>query len=131
MTRLTDYEQLTGIKTALAAIPGVSTCKIGLEPNITADDYPIIRIVPSVIRPRNGRDFRRSEMEIIVYYGELAQPFEAGGIEAQYQFLLDTERAIMAAISPGAGWSARWRETILDEDRQPGYKLFASRFVID
>jgi len=65
-----------------------------------------------------------------VYYGELAHPFNEGGIEAQYEWLLEMEQRIKTALIPGAGWISRWQETILDEDRLPGYKLFVSRFVV-
>ena len=38
---------LESLRDALAGVPGVQSCKVGLEDNITPDDYPIIRIVPS------------------------------------------------------------------------------------
>ena len=37
---------LEAVRNALAALPGVTTCKIGMEDNISPADYPLIRIVP-------------------------------------------------------------------------------------
>ena len=69
-------------------------------------------------------------MDLLIYYGELPHEFESGGIEKQYEWLLAMERRIRDALIPSVGWFAEWRETVLDEDRPPGYKLFASRFVV-
>ena len=33
---------LNALLIPLAAIPGVNTCRVGLEANLTLDDYPII-----------------------------------------------------------------------------------------
>jgi hypothetical protein len=33
-------------------------------------------------------------------------------------------------VIPGQGWRAQWIETVWDEDRVPGFKLFASRFEV-
>ena len=121
------YPEIIKLRDALAAISGVATCKIGLEVNITAADYPMIRIVPS--------EFRRGEkttqsLSVLVYYGEKAHDFEPGGIEAQYEWLFAMEAQIKnAAISCGA--RVLWQDTVLDEDRVPGYKLFASRFTME
>jgi hypothetical protein len=49
---LTPFAQLTLIKTVLASVPGTATCRIGLEAAITADDYPVIRIVPTRLIPQ-------------------------------------------------------------------------------
>ena len=51
---------LDGLRAALAKLPGVRTCKIGLETNISPGDYPMIRIVPSEIRPNLGVRVRSS-----------------------------------------------------------------------
>lgn len=128
MAAPTHFEQLSAIKTALAGVTGVNTCQIGIEANITADAYPIIRIVPSALRQSDGR--RDTEIDLLVYYGELSHPFEEGGIEAQYEWLLGMERAVRNAILTAPGCFPVWQESILDEDRIPGYKLFASRFIV-
>jgi len=38
---------LETIRNKLATVPGVKTCKIGLEANILPEDYPMVRLVPS------------------------------------------------------------------------------------
>ena len=43
----TPMDLLRYLRTALAAVAGVQTCRIGLEAGITPDDYPIVRIVPA------------------------------------------------------------------------------------
>ena len=40
---------------ALADIPGVVSCKIGIEKNLSPADYPMIRLVPSRLSP--GRPY--------------------------------------------------------------------------
>lgn len=45
------YPLLASLKAALATVPDVMSCKIGLEANMTAEDYPMIRIVPSRLMP--------------------------------------------------------------------------------
>jgi len=35
---------LQTIRDKLATVPGVKTCKIGLEANISPDDYPMVRL---------------------------------------------------------------------------------------
>lgn len=121
------YPELIALRDTLAALPGIASCRIGLEPGIVPADYPLIRIVPSTYRRGEGA---RQELELLVYYGELANDFEAGGIQAQYEWLFATEAAIKdAAIASGV--VAAWVDTVLDEDRLPGYKLFASRFRLD
>ena len=121
------HPALIVLRDALAAIPGVTTCRIGLESNMTAADYPIIRIVPSVFR---RAEQTRQTLEVIIYYGEMAHEFAPGGIEAQYEWLFAREAEIKnAAIASGV--RCLWIETVLDEDRLPGYKLFASRFSLE
>lgn len=123
---------LTGVRDALALLEGVQTCRIGIEPDISAVDYPIVRLVPSVLRRSDTTP--RDVVDLLVYYGELSHAFEAGGIQAQYEWLLIMEGRIRLALIQGAkhpdGWRADWQETVLDEDRLPGYKLFASRFLL-
>ena len=44
-------DDLNAARDALALIPGVQTCAVGLEEVIGADDYPLIRLVPSRVAP--------------------------------------------------------------------------------
>jgi hypothetical protein len=123
------YDVLTTIQSRCEALDNVTTCKIGLEPNLTAADYPIVRIVPSVLR-NNTACAWRVDAEVIIYYGELSYAFNDGGIEAQYEWLLAMDVTIRNIIEVGDGWRAKWLDTVLDEDRLPGYKIFASRYLI-
>lgn len=133
---MTAFEAL---RDALATLPGVQTCKIGLEANITPDDYPIIRVVPSRMTPLQtvlgGKVLARNG-EVLIYFGAPVQPFEdapdAEGrtrLEKLYAALFDMEAAIIETFAaPPAGVRAvRYLETITDEDRLDTYKLMAIR----
>ena len=121
---MTFWEALTTLRDKLAAVPGVKTCRIGLEPNITPDDYPIARLVPSRIEQRDGR----VRYDVLIYFGLPIHSAETG-IEAEYQQLFDMERAIVAAVKQ-PGFVCQWIETITDEDRLEHYKLMAVRVEI-
>lgn len=127
---LSNWEILEGIKAACSTIADLSTCQIGIETPIVPTAYPMLRVVPSVLREREGFAPWKPEMEILVYYGEYVRPLDEGGLEAQYAWLLDMEERIKRAIIPGTGWRAKWIETVWDEDRIPGMKLFCSRFAV-
>jgi len=134
---MTLFELLTLMKTTLAAVPNVATCKIGLETAITPADYPIIRIVPSRLQPPNEGSARRG-MEVLIYFG--APVLEvSGGLEAVYAALFTLEAAILEAVqfaliqaglNAGAFLRSEYVETITDEDRLPHYKLFAMRWRV-
>lgn len=134
---MTPFAQLTLIKTVLASVPGTATCRIGLEAAITADDYPIIRIVPTRLIPQEVG--QRRQMELLIYFG--APLLEASdGLEAVYGALLEMEQAIKDALTLAVVKTARdqgqylktqYVETITDEDRLPHYKLFAMRWRVE
>lgn len=126
------YAKLESLKTALASLPGVQTCRIGLEDNITPDDYPIIRIVPSQHQPDGG--YGPMRCEALIYYGMPIQAFDdvpdAGGrvrLEKLYAALFDMDSAIRQAMLESGASCA---ETILDEDRLDTYKLMAVRCLM-
>lgn len=127
---LASYQILAGIRDACAQIAGLTTCQIGIETPIVPDAYPMLRVVLSVTRERNEGDPWGPLLEIIVYYGEYVRPLKTGDIGDQHEWLLGMEDKIKTAIIPGNGWRARWIETVWDEDRIPGIKLFASRFEV-
>lgn len=127
---------LTRLQTALAAIPNVATCKIGLEAAITPDDYPLIRIVPTRLRMT---DNATRIVEVTVYYGA-ALLAATDGLPAVYADLLEWETAIVEAVlftvnrtsqAEGVYLKTRFLDTITDEDRLPHYKIFASRFDVE
>jgi hypothetical protein len=135
---MTPMQILTLMKTTLAAVPATATCKIGLEANITADDYPLIRIVPTRLQPAT-EGYQRG-MEVLIYFG--APLLEAkDGLEAVYEELMGMERAILEAMqftivmalrtTAGEFVRIQYLDTITDEDRLPLYKLFAARFIVE
>lgn len=105
------------------------TCRIGLEDNLTPDDYPMIRIVP--VRSGYGPTLSQRKTEALIYFGLPIQPFDdvpdsAGRtrLEKLYAALLTMERAIISEIAFVCG---NYLETIHDEDRMDTYKLMAVR----
>ena len=124
---------LETLKTALAAIPGVASCRIGLEENITPDDYPIVRLVPS--RAAEGAAYAHRKVELLIYFGMPIQPFDdapdAAGrvrLEKLYAALFAMEAAIIAGLGQAGG---RYVETITDEDRIETYKLMVVRCEVE
>lgn len=134
---MTPFAQLTLIKTILASVPGIASCRIGLEAAITADDYPIIRIVPTRLIPQEVG--QRRQMEVLIYFG--APLLEASdGLEAVYETLLEMEQSIKDVLTltvvktardQGQYLKTQYVETITDEDRLPHYKLFAMRWRVE
>ncbi len=113
---------LTATRDALAAIPGVASCKVGMEDAISPADYPLIRVVPDRITP--GRPYQNRTVECLIYFGARAYESEAGGLEAVYTALLDIEAAIRTKLALLGG---RYIETITDRDELTTYKLMAVR----
>lgn len=122
------FAALTTLRDALALLPGVTTCRIGLEANMTPADYPMIRIVPSVAR--YGQTMAGRQCEVLIYFGQAAHEFDAG-LEAQYEQLFAMEAAIMAAAGALNSLIWRYEETIFDEDRVDAYKLMAIRATVE
>lgn len=123
------YPMLTELKTKLADIDGVKTCKIGLEQGIAHEDYPILRIVPQDIS--EGGSYKRRKTNVLVYFG---MPIDEStdGLESVYSQLLTMEAAIVAASKIfGDGWRSKYLSTITDEDRVEVYKLMAVRLEIE
>ena len=118
------------IRDKLAGIPGVKTCAIGIEATLNPDDYPIVRVVPTSIKPVPGQSWVRS-VEVTVVFGNLIHEFGAGGLKAVYTSLLDLEAAILTAPRIGNGYGIRHRETYTDEDQLEGHKMMAARFAFD
>jgi hypothetical protein len=116
------YPILETLRDALATVPGVVTCRIGLEANMTPDDYPMVRIVPS--RIVDGPVFGRRRVSVLIYFGQPIHEFDAG-LESQWENLLGMEQALLQAGEATGG--LMHLETFLDEDRNEAYKLMAIR----
>ena len=123
------WDTLTEIRAALAALPGVKSCKIGLEVPIVAEDYPIIRLVPAAIRPEDARGGIDAFDPLVIYYGWDLLEVDVG-LEAIYQRLFEMREGIRSALLVADESPLMWQylDTTLDEDRLPRYKLFADRY---
>jgi hypothetical protein len=115
---------LEALRDTLARVPDVNTCKIGLEPDIVPEDYPIVRIVPSAIK--DGRVIGRRHVDLLIYFGMPIN--EAEGVEVLYAAQLAMESNLRAALYAAGGL---YRETVMDEDRIEAYKLMAIRGEIE
>ncbi|WP_313954114.1 hypothetical protein [Accumulibacter sp.] len=120
---------LEALRDRLTLIPGVATCRIGLEENICPDDYPIIRLVPS--RLLSGYALTARKAELLIYFGMPIAPFDEEPdddgrvrLEKLYAALFEIEGLIRAEIITMGGV---YLETITDEDRLDTYKLMAIR----
>lgn len=111
---------LTRARNLMAAIPGVASCKIGIEANIGPGDYPMIRLVPSRLTP--GRPYSRRTIETLVYFGMPTTNSE--GLEQVYADLFELEQAIIEAVRTLSG---RYVETLTDNDQLDAYKLMTVR----
>lgn len=116
----TAMDTLEAARDSLKTITGVASCKIGLEPNISPADYPLIRLVPSRLTP--GKPYGGRTVETLIYFG--AQTAKSEGLETVYSDLFDLEAAILAKVKALGG---RYFETITDEDRLDAYKLMTIR----
>lgn len=123
------YPMLVELKTKLAAVSGVATCKIGLEQGIAHEDYPIVRIVPQNIG--EGGSYTRRKSSVFVYFG---MPIDESndGLESVYEQLLTMESNIVKESKVfGDGWRSKYIDTVTDEDRIEIYKLMAVRLEIE
>jgi hypothetical protein len=120
-------DTLTVTRDALALIPGVASCKVGMEDNISPSDYPLIRLVPSTLTP--GAPYGARTIDTLITFG--AQVTESEGLETVYAALFDLELAIREAVRALGG---RYLTTVTDQDALPfvdgrpsPYKLMAVR----
>lgn len=125
--------RLEALRDALATIPDIATCKIGLEADITPADYPMIRLVPASIRQSQSIGRRRAE--VLIYFGMPIQAFDeepdSSGrvrLEKLYAALFALEGEIRTVID---AQNCLYRETITDEDRLDTYKMMAARIEME
>ena len=130
----TPMDLLRYLRTALAAVAGVQTCRIGLEAGIVPDDYPIVRIVPAELTvpdfARNLPAMSVRAVECLIYFGKPIHEFDAG-LESLYTEIFAMEVALINALPRSGDYVVRWLETITDEDRVEAYKLMALRVQLD
>ncbi len=116
---------LETIRDKLATVPGVKTCKIGLEANMPPDDYPMVRLVPSTVRTGS---ISSRQCELTIYFGQPIHEFTAG-LESLYASLFALEVLLLEAVR-SIGLNMRYEETVMDEDRVEAYKLAAIRITV-
>lgn len=115
--------ELETLRDSLAAIVGVKSCKIGIEPNISPEDYPLVRLVP--IRMTPGRPYANRRVEVLIYFGMDTATSE--GLEQVYTDLFLLESAILEVVRAAGG---RYIETLTDRDELQTYKLMSARVEI-
>lgn len=125
------WDTLTDLRDRLAGLPGIKTCKIGLEIGIVPEDYPIVRLVPSAIRAEDARGGIDAISPLLIYYGWNLLEVEVG-LERIYETLLDLRESIRAELLVPDESPLMWQyqDTVLDEDRLPRYKLFVDRYTV-
>lgn len=120
------HDVLTAMVAALDATGAATSTALGIEPNITGSDYPLIRVVPVKATPRKGSGAR--SMDVLVYFGGKLHDYD--GMGAIYAQMTAMEESIVSALRSGSGWQASHIETLFDEDRLPAYKMAAARFDV-
>ncbi len=121
------YPLLAAVRDQLKTAPGVVTSRIGLEANMTPDDYPMVRVVPSLVR--DGPGISRRTVRALIYFGRPIHEFE-GGLEALWSELLAMETKLIDLVQQTQGAAVIYHDTVLDEDRSDAYKLLALRVDI-
>lgn len=128
MSTTSLYPLLEAARDVLAAVPGVATSRIGLEPNMTPDAYPMVRIVPR--RGEDGRMLTHRRVSCLVYFGRPIHTF-TGGREEQYREHLDMEAALIDALYTSQSVRFTYRRTVFDEERVEGYRMLAIECEFD
>ena len=120
-------EALQIIKSRLELIPDVTTCQIGLEDDISPNDYPIVRIIAG---RSSDAGYLKKKHQIKIYFGFNLSDFD--GLELIYNKLYTLETAIYDALVPDLDpYLCRWIDTISDEDRIKEYKILCAVFEVE
>lgn len=104
---------LDSMKRKLSVIPGVLTCKVGLEANISPKDYPIIRIkVAGFMKSDKVGSTRIADLWI--YFG---LPLVEGSIslETIIERLMILEEAVIDATRIGEDYRSTYIRTIISD----------------
>lgn len=124
------YEAIKEIKEMLAGIDGINTLKIGIEPNISPSDYPIIRIVinRNTLSNTNGWE---NDIYFSVYFG--AKIDDIKGIENIYKYLYTLENEIKKRLHNAQLKNScliRFENTQSDNDTLKNFKILCSEYKI-
>ncbi len=136
MMNINVYKLLKQIKERLTNLDGIKTLKIGIEPNISPSDYPIIRIV--VNRNTIADDFDKwaNDIYFSVYFG--AKIDEKKGLESIYEYLYTLEATIKERLHNhqikgelNSDCLIRFENTQSDNDTLKNFKILVSEFKIE
>jgi len=118
-------ESVLFLKNLLSSIAGVQTCDVDLEPNISANDFPLIRIVAG----RSQRGDGKITHSITIYAGVDIKKHSGG--EAAYVALYGMEEAIRMKIpKTDENKIYNWTETISDEATLGSFRVLAIRYAV-
>ena len=120
------WNEMAALRTALAAISGVETCKVGIEAGMSPADYPMIRVVPMRLVP--GKPYSNRTATVNVYFGanvgETQDDGSVYGLEYVYKTLSTLEDEIIQVIK---AQGHKYIDTVTDEDRLDTFKLMVVR----
>jgi hypothetical protein len=114
------FAKLEELACEIELVDFVKTVKIGIEPNISPEDYPLVRIVPQ--RMSAEAPYNKRLVETGIFFG--ANVTAAEGMERVYDELFFLEEEIIKAVKRIGG---KYFETITDEDRLDTYKMMFIR----
>lgn len=114
------YSALDELCGRIEEIDFVNSVKIGIEPNISPEDYPLVRVVPQRLTPT--APYNKRLVETGIYFG--ANTLSSDGMEKVYDDLFYLEEEIIKVIKSMGG---KYFETITDEDRLDTYKMMFIR----
>lgn len=120
------HQLLLALRDHLATLPGIATCRIGLEAGLNPGDYPLVRIVPS--RREDGPTAPGRGVQVLVYFSVAMD--ESSGLEDRYAAWLEMKETVVLALPGCPGVTAVYQDTITDEDRSAGYKMLAMRVLL-
>jgi len=104
---------LDSMKRKLSAIKGVTTCKVGLEANISPKDYPIVRIKVAGFRKSDKVGSTRIA-DLWVYFG-LPLVEGATSLETILSKLLEMEELVIDATRIGEDYRSTYIKTIVSD----------------
>jgi hypothetical protein len=122
------FPLLEVLRDELATVPGVVSAKVGIEANMTADDYPMIRIEPSAIR--YGGLTQTRAVDVLIYFGTPVHEFTTD-LQGLLSDLMGMESAILTKLESSQVVRFDYDETVADEGRVDGYRLMAIRGAVE
>lgn len=129
----TFMDPLRALRDALAALPGVSSSRIGVEATISPDDYPAVRLVPAGIAvPGYAASLPNGsvrEHTVRVHFGVPQHEFE-DGLEGLYDALAQLERKLIDGLPITGPYPARYVRTFQDDGLDEAYMMLTMEVVV-